>query len=282
MNVPPPFVRHGVFRFQNLPGEIRHRVYYFAIVQPHPMPLIADYDNLATATTNCPSSVSVYAMESDLRMLGINQESRKDMSDLLYSKNSFYLSTLPTKPKIGARVFRIDTTRIEKCHLYIADMSGVSSSDFEDSDLDEHDRDSLLIQECYNILPFVSTLVFKGYRLKYLLVECESQDCLCGGLVPMAMLRNIRLVHFRSCQAEDYPYYRYLEDLMMSDRPVPFQKWQEFEAEALPFDGPEAQRGYDMTEYHIVKSEEQMEATARELYSILGIEGDFIPQSQLR
>lgn len=31
----------------------------------------------------------------------------------------------------------------------------------------------------------------------------------------------------------------------------------------------------------VVKSEEQMEATAKELYSILGMEGDFIPQSGL-
>ena len=31
----------------------------------------------------------------------------------------------------------------------------------------------------------------------------------------------------------------------------------------------------------VVKSEEQMEATAKELYTVLGMEGDFIPQSEL-
>lgn len=97
----------------------------------------------------------------------------------------------------------------------------------------------------------------------------------------MAMLRKIRLVHFRSCQSEYYPYFRYLEDLMMSDRPVPFQTWQEFEVEVAAFDGPETRRSSDMTERHIVESEKQMETTARGLYSILGIEGEFIPQSEL-
>lgn len=275
---PPPFERQGLFQFMELPPEIRCRVYYFAVVQP----LIADYENLATAITKRPSSVSLYATENDLRMLGTSHEFRKEMNDLLYSENSFYFSTLPTKPERGERVFRIDTTRIEKCHLYIEDMSGQSRVDWEDSDLDDYDRDSLLIRECYNIEPIVSTLVFKGYRLKYLLVECGPQECLREGLAPMAMLRKIQKVHFRSCQAENYPYFRYLEDLMMNDQPVPFQDWQEFEVEAMAFDGPEADRGYFMTEYHIVKSEAQMEATARDLYSILGIEGEFIVQSKLK
>lgn len=35
-----------------------------------------------------------------------------------------------------------------------------------------------------------------------------------------------------------------------------------------------------MTGNILVKSEEQMEATAKELYSILGMEGDFIPQGK--
>lgn len=285
MNVPPPFGRHGVFRLKNLPAEIRRRVYYFAIVQPHLIPLIAHYDNLATFITNQPSSVSVYATENDLRMLGTDQEFRKDMSDLLYSENSFYLSTLPTKPereeRVFRRVFRIDTTRIEKCHLYIEDMTAMSKFDDEDSDLDEYDRDDFLLNECYDIIPFVSTLVFKGYSLKYLLVECDSQECLQENLRPMAILRKIRLVHFRSCQTDVYPYFRFLEDIMMSNRPLPFDDWREYEVQVTPFPGA-SPTSTSMTGDMIVKSEEQMEATAKELYSILGIESDFKPQNELK
>ena len=39
--------------------------------------------------------------------------------------------------------------------------------------------------------------------------------------------------------------------------------------------------GVDMTGTVVAKSEQQMEATAKELYSILGMEGDFVPQSQV-
>lgn len=61
--------------------------------------------------------------------------------------------------------------------------------------------------------------------MKYLLIECKSQHVygLAENLRSLGALRGIRLAHLRSCQAEIHHYFRFLEDLMMSDRPVPFK-----------------------------------------------------------
>ena len=74
---------------------------------------------------------------------------------------------------------------------------------------------------------------------------------------------------------------------MMSDRPVPFKTSAGIGDTMNSVDDlleqPEvtALRCPDMTGIILVRSEEQMEATAKELYSILGMEGDFIPQNKL-
>ena len=75
---------------------------------------------------------------------------------------------------------------------------------------------------------------------------------------------------------------------MMSDRPIPFSSVDDFR-EKKPdvlelLDCPEESSlvdGLDPVAGVVVRPQEQLEGTARELYSILGIEGDFIPQSEL-
>lgn len=61
--------------------------------------------------------------------------------------------------------------------------------------------------------------------MKYLLIECKSQHVygLAENLRSLGALRGIRLAHLRSCQAEIHHNFRFLEDLMMSGRSVPFK-----------------------------------------------------------
>ena len=63
---------------------------------------------------------------------------------------------------------------------------------------------------------------------------------------------------------------------MTSDRPVDSTHWDAANDKYLPhaaFPGA--------METGVAKSEQEMEATARELYSVLEIRGDFEPQSKL-
>lgn len=126
--------------------------------------------------------------------------------------------------------------------------------------------------------------------MEYLLVECKSQHVygLAENLRSLGALRGIRLAHLRSCEAEIHNYFRFLEGLMMSDRPVPSKTSAEIgdtmnfvEDDLLEHPEVTALGCPDMTVNILVKSEEQMEATAKKLYSILGMEGDFIPQGKL-
>ena len=76
---------------------------------------------------------------------------------------------------------------------------------------------------------------------------------------------------------------------MMSDQPIPpFNSLQDFWEESRYSDELLAHPdkagfvdGLDTTTTVVDKSEEHMEATAKELYSILRIERDFVPQSEL-
>lgn len=76
MNNPPNFQPLVVFRLMALPAELRRRVYYFAVVEPHPLPLI---------TYRFHRRVYGYGVEKDLRMLHTCKEFRAEMSGLLYS-----------------------------------------------------------------------------------------------------------------------------------------------------------------------------------------------------
>ena len=67
----------------------------------------------------------------------------------------------------------------------------------------------------------------------------------------------------------------------MSDRPLPFRTTQETSVKTIDHNDYLLQTpefgGDDATILIAVGSEEDMKATAKELYSILGIEGDFHP-----
>lgn len=264
--------RKGAFRFMDLPLELRRIIYYIAIVESHPLPLIPHrYRKLKL------NFVDAYAVKKDLRMLETSSEFRTEMKEMLYSENSFsYLIGTNLTDK-GIEANQVDLKRIKKLHLQIEDLGpGYPNWQFDGyDDLDE----------------FIRNLASKGYghQVKYLLVECKRQSArpLAEYLSPLGDLRGIPSFLLRSCQAEMHRYFRFLEDLMTSDRPVPFRapggKRDAMDVfldlERLPEEKALARAG--MTGNRVVKSEEQMEATAKELYSILKIEGDFIPQSGL-
>ena len=270
MDEAPHIERQGLFRLKELPAEILCRVYYFAIVQPHPLPLIAGYVN---------NWVRFYTVEKDLRMINTDSEFREEMKKLLYSENSFSFSVQQIEPEEGAHQFRVELGRIQKCYISVNQMR-----EEEDSDYGEFFTDGLEFQTA------VSTLIFEGHEMKYLLIECEPQICgfLAEGLSPLSMLRRLRLVHFRSSQTQMHHYFRFLEGLMMSDQPVPFTDltdfWESSSSEDDLLRRPEESwlmKSLEMTTAVVENSEEQMEATAKELYSILGIEREFIPQNEL-
>lgn len=262
-----------VFPLMSLPLELHRNIYYFAIVEPHPVPLIVRYRGPG-------QSVRVFATAKDLRMLETCSEFRTEMKSSLYSENSFCFSSKWDELEAGTKLFQVDIVRIEKCRIWI---DNTSSWDFNDDEEIEYEFNS----RAYDLNDFVEVLIFKGHQMKYLLVECEAQftDCLAEGLKSMAMLRNVRLVQFRSSQDLIQPCFRFLEDLMMSDRPLPFRcTREEFSENVTRFHHllqPPGFGGDATTGNAVVRSDEQMEATAKKLYSILGVEGDFIPRSEL-
>ena len=83
-------------------------------------------------------------------------------------------------------------------------------------------------------------------------------------------------MYFRSFDTAIYPFFRYLEKSIISDRPVDSTHWDVANGKYLPH---AASQG--AIETGVAKSEQEIEATARELYSVLGIRGDFVPQSEL-
>ena len=75
---------------------------------------------------------------------------------------------------------------------------------------------------------------------------------------------------------------------MMSDRPVPFRSmddfWEKDNGCGWYLDCPEESwlvRDLDTVARVVDKPQEQLEVTAKKLYSILRIEGDFIPQTEM-
>ena len=272
MNNSSAFQRQGVFRLMSLPPELRRRVYYFAVIEPHPLPLI-------TRGSDCIAHS--YCVEKDMRMLETCDEFRTEMNNLLYSENSFSYSIPRHEPGEETESFEIDLRRVQKCHIPIDDSDAQLGINL------------MIEDECFleDFKLFVTTLAFNSHEMKYVLIECEPQDCEClaDGISPLFLLRNIRLVHFRSRQTEMHRYFRFLESFMMSDRPVPFSDMDDFwekeivDPELLYF--PEESwlvEDLDTVASVVVRPQEQLEVTAQKLYTILGVEGDFIPQSELK
>lgn len=278
MSDPSPFERQGVFEFELLPAEIRRMICYFAMIEPHPLPL-------TVCRSKVDRSFRFFAVGKDLRLVQIFREFRTEMMKWLYSENSFSFALQRDELEEETKTFPVDLGKIQKCYVYVDNMTDWDWEDDENEDPDE----SIYIPEVGDFNDFVETLIFEGHEMKYLLVECECQLCewLVEGITPIALLRKIGLVHFRSCQNELHPYFRFLEDLMMSDRPLPFRLYRETFGSMITGDfddvlrPPEFGGGTPPTGRAVDKSEEEMEVIARELYAVLGIEGDFIPQSEL-
>lgn len=96
-------------QFKQLPAEIRCRIYYFAVAEPHPLPLfVRDPDTWD----------KVYVVEKDLRMINTNREFREEMNKLLFSENSFSFSVQRPEPQEGARQFRVELERMQKCYIH--------------------------------------------------------------------------------------------------------------------------------------------------------------------
>lgn len=266
------FERKGVFRFMALPLEIRRMIYYIAVVEPHPLPLIPH--RYRKRNNNL---VAAYAVEKDLRMLETSSEFRTEMKEMLYSENSFsyFIGTNCTHKGIEAN--QVDLKRIKKLYLRLEDLGPA----YPIWGFDEHD----------DLGEFIRNLASRGYghQVNYLLFECKPQSArpLAEYLSPLADLRGIPSFLLRSCQTEMHRYFRFLEDLMTSDRPVPFRapggkrNAMDVFLDLEEYSEEKALARAGMTGIRVVKSEEQMEATAKELYSILKIEGDFVPQSEL-
>ena len=259
----------------SLPPGLRRKIYSFAVVEPQPLPLKVHYPKVHHRSPTLvepslsPSDPRIYTVEKHyFQMMGTCHEFRAEMSALFYKENSFFFSTRQEGLRPGIRVFAVDLERIEKCHLHIDKVGLIAKGESWFNPIPKH----------RNLESFVATLVAKGHQLKYLLVECEAyfHEWLPESLKLLTMLKNIHLVHFRSSDANIYPFFRFLEESMMSrDRTVDFSCWDGAKGKYLP--GAEFQ-----TMQGVNKSEEQMESTARELYAILGIKGGFVPQSQLR
>lgn len=138
----------------------------------------------------------------------------------------------------------------------------------------DQDNEPQFFYDAHHFYCFVAELDFEGHHLNYILVECEPQvrQYLAEGLSPLSMLRNIRLVHFRSRDTMMFHYLRSLEGLMIGNQPVPFCDLTHFwENSVNSYDTgllrhlEESWLVEDLdTETNVVvKSEEQMEAIAK-------------------
>ena len=220
-------------------------------------------------------------------MLQTCKEFRTEMSDLLYSENSFTYAMPRLEADDDSKLTKIDLKRVQKCYIPIEDMNEMSDDSNTEESYYPLVEDAGLMADFKH---FVTTFAFKSHEMKYLLIECEPQDCmyLADGLSLLFMLRSIRMVHFRSRQTTIHRFFRFLEDYMMSDRPVPCSSmkdlWKNDVGDTDLLDCPEKSwlvENLDSVASVVAKPQEQLELTAKELYSILGIEGDFIPQSAM-
>ena len=265
----PAFERQGVFRFMDLPAEVRCSIYYFAVFEPHPLPLIKHHYR---------EHGDVYSVEKDLRMLGTSSEFRTEMQHVLYSENSFSYSIPLNEVEVGTKTFPLDLRRIQKCCVSVDDII-----DWDDGDVDPE-----LSEDVFGFHKFMANFIFKSHQLKYLLVECKPQNykSLAEGLSPLSMLRNIHLVHFSSFDAEMHHYFRFLEGLMMGDQPMPFSDSKDFWGRSSCGDDlvefPDWSwlvEGLD-TSSLVFKSKSEIKDSAKELHAIFGIESGVISESE--
>ena len=274
MEDPSTFECQDIFQFMGLPPELRVHVYRFAAAEPHFLTLYAHYDDRS-------DSLKGYAVQKDLALLGTCKTIRAEMEEVLYSENTFHLC-IGKYPWFvgGAQNFQIDIGRIQKCYIYVDAMTQL-----DDNCNEVTPSDPVFLRDVQWFMDFVAALVFKGHQMKYLLVECDAlpDKSLAKGLSPLSMLRNIRLVHLYSVRNRMSSYFRLLEGLMMGGRPQPFRNMDEFWKGSTCFDSELLRnpvecwfvKGLDITSSAEVQSEDQVDATAKALYSIVGMKGDY-------
>ena len=122
MNNPPTFQPLRVFRLMALPPELRRRVYYFAIIEPHPLPLM---------THRFRGKANGYSVKRDLRMLNTCEEFHTEMSDLLYSENSFTYAIPRHEAEEHTQSSMVDLKRVQKCYIPIEGGTSESPNESE-------------------------------------------------------------------------------------------------------------------------------------------------------
>ncbi len=261
-------LRRGVFPLMGLPLEVRRNIYTFAVIS---IPLIELRINYHGGGTMVAGRVRLYT-DQDFRMLATNHEFRKEMSDTLYDKNAFDISLCREDAGEGISLYQIDLRRIKKCRLVLHNMETTNYHPHMDVW-----GGSFPFYWHHHLRALVATLVLDGHQLEAMLVECQPQNYkwLLECLRPMAMLRQVGLIHFRSTSLRIYPYLRFLEVIMMSNQDVPFRNQLEFQAQTRPvYQEPrrnQTSRSTDMTGGRIERSLEELQATRQTLYAILNI-----------
>lgn len=269
----------------SLPGEVRRKIYTFAVISVPPIELSINYHGGAATDTSALSRVRLYAVQ-DFRMLDTNHEFRNEMIDALYAKNAFDLSLWREDVARERYLLQIDLRRITKCRLILHNMETAIYTPRMNVW-----GGSFPLYWHHHLRALVNSLIFNGHHIEAMLVECERQNpkWLLECLRSMAMLRNIGLIQFRSCHPETYPYFRFLEARIMSDQAVPFSNRREFWNQTMAwrphgislaprFPPP---RITDMTGEGVMKSEEEIEDTAMNLYEIIEIADEMTPQKDL-
>ena len=87
-----------------LPLELRRRVFYFAVIEPHPLPLFSHRD--------CAGRIDGYAIEKDLRMVATCKDFHNELKDMLYSQSCFSASVIRNEAEKGATLFQVELKRI--------------------------------------------------------------------------------------------------------------------------------------------------------------------------
>lgn len=266
-------------------------IYKFAAISVPLIELRIKYHRRTTNDTSDLGHVRLYT-DHDLRILATDHEFRREMSDALYANNAFDISLCREDAGEGLLLYQIDLTRIQKCRLILENM---------ETSHDHPDRGvwggPFPFHWHHRLRVLVATLVLNGHHMKAILVECKPQSpqWLLECLRPMAMLRRIALIHFRSASPEMYHYLRFLETRIMSNQDVPVRTQQEFQAQTQPWrprwsrrrgrmnpPPPSPPRSTDMTQEGTERSLEEMEATRKTLYAKLDVEDEWNPQKICR
>ena len=261
-----------------LPAELRVKIYAYAVTSVLPIVVSINYYGGSTKNTLVLGHARLYTTH-DLRALATNHEFREEMTNALYAKNVFDIELCQEQPGKGICLSQIDIRRIRKFRLRIHNLE----TRMYYARMDVFWNGSFSLYWHHQLRTLVTTLVLNGHQIETMLVECEQQNCiwLLECLRPMAMLRNVGLVHFRCSDPGGHRYFRFLEARMMSNQAVPFGNPQQFRIQTEPWQSQREvsrvppPRSTDMTGAVVAKSREEIEAMTKTLYAMLEIESRY-------